>query len=305
MPTLFWKSNETTKRLLSTPFKAEEEFEKAVFHTPEILEDVFLLKRQLRGGNKPGIPDIVGLDSDGNVCIVEMKNVTVDASIIPQVLQYAIWAETNPDSLIKLWLECKDKPDDISVTWDDFDVRIIVIAPSITKSTLDIVKRINYPVDLIEINRWVDGGNHFLLVNKLEPDEKGRIRPVGGLEVYDSAYYQKKYNAKSANEFFRVVGEVEQIVQDNNWGLEKKFNKSYCSFKAGFFNVFGIEWVGLKTFVLFVKLPEDVAAKLTPTLTKYQSQWKQAVYSIDPAVTKTKTFLPILRAAYERQVGKT
>jgi hypothetical protein len=51
MPTLFWKSNGATKRLLSTPFKTEEDFEMAVFDTPQILEDVFVLKRQVRGGN--------------------------------------------------------------------------------------------------------------------------------------------------------------------------------------------------------------------------------------------------------------
>jgi len=49
-----------------------------------------------------------------------MKNVTVDASIIPQVLQYAFWAETNPDSIKSLWLECENKPDDLTISWDSF-----------------------------------------------------------------------------------------------------------------------------------------------------------------------------------------
>ncbi len=46
---------------------------------------------EVGGGNKLGIPDIIGIDADGNFCIIEMKNVTVDASIIHQVLQYAFW----------------------------------------------------------------------------------------------------------------------------------------------------------------------------------------------------------------------
>jgi len=87
MANLLWKSVAKTKRLLATPFNTEEEFEKIVFETPEILGDVFLIKRQIRGGNKPGIPDIIGVDTDGNVCIVEMKNIEVDASIVPQVLE--------------------------------------------------------------------------------------------------------------------------------------------------------------------------------------------------------------------------
>lgn len=141
MENLFWKHEGGTESLVSTPFETEEKFERLIFNTPEILEDIFLLKRQIRGGNKNGIPDIVGIDYDGNVCIVEMKNVNVDASIIPQVLQYAFWAETNPDSIKTLWLETDDKPDDLSISWDDFKVRIIVIAPKILPSSLHIVEK--------------------------------------------------------------------------------------------------------------------------------------------------------------------
>ena len=52
MANLFWKTNEDTKSLLSKSFKSEEEFETIVFNTPEILEDIFLIKRQIRGGKQ-------------------------------------------------------------------------------------------------------------------------------------------------------------------------------------------------------------------------------------------------------------
>jgi len=106
MADLFWKTSKGVKALLATPFKSEEELERIVFENSELLEDIFLLKRQVRGGSKSGIPDIIGIDSDGNICILEMKNCAVDAAIIPQVLQYAFWAESNPDSIKSLWLEC-------------------------------------------------------------------------------------------------------------------------------------------------------------------------------------------------------
>jgi RecB family endonuclease NucS len=80
MANLFWISKEATTRLVETSFRTEEEFERLIFATPEILEDIFLLKRQIRGGTKQGIPDIVGLDKDGNICIIEMKNVTVESA---------------------------------------------------------------------------------------------------------------------------------------------------------------------------------------------------------------------------------
>ena len=179
MANLFWKSAHGTKSLLATPFKTEEELERIVFQASELLEEIFVLKRQVRGGAKAGIPDIVGMDSDGNVCILEIKNVPVDAGIIPQVLEYAFWAEKHPDSIKSLWLEAEDKPDDITPAWDNLQVRILIIGPMIHKSTLDLIDKINYPVDLIEVRRWIDGKNEFLHVNKLEAEStKSRVRPA-------------------------------------------------------------------------------------------------------------------------------
>jgi len=55
MANLFWKQKgKPTLNLISTPFSTEEEFEKLIFETKEILEDIFLLKRQIRGGKKDG-----------------------------------------------------------------------------------------------------------------------------------------------------------------------------------------------------------------------------------------------------------
>lgn len=304
MANLFWKKDGETKSLLSTPFKTEEEFEKEIFNTREILEDIFLIKRQIRGGNKTGIPDIVGIDNDGNICIIEMKNVTVDASIIPQVLQYAFWAETNPDSIKSLWLECDNKPDDIAISWDSFQVRIIVIAPSILRSTLDIVDKINYPVDLIEVKRWVEEKSSLFLVNKLEADPKiTRIKPTSGIQVYDEEFYKKEYNKKSAIEFIKYAKEVEEFVLMKEWNLELKFNKHYCGFKAGFFNAFGIQWVGTKTFAFFFKLSEDEAKSTNLKMTKYESQWKQAVYYIEPGKTKIENYEPLFELSYKNLTG--
>lgn len=304
MANLFWKKGGETNSLVSTPFRTEEEFEKEIFNTQEILEDIFLIKRQIRGGTKTGIPDIVGIDNDGNVCIIEMKNVKVDASIIPQVLQYAFWAETNPDSIKSLWLECENKPDDLSISWDSFQVRIIVIAPSILRSTLGVVEKINYPVDLIEVKRWVEGNNSLYLVNKLEEEPKP-IRPksTSGLQIYDEDFYKKEYNKKSAIEFIKYAKELENFVAEKDWNLELKFNKHYCGFKAGYFNAFGIHWIGSKTFAFFLKISEIEAKNTGIEMTKYEAQWKQAYYYIEPGKTKIKDYEPLFELAYKKLAG--
>ncbi len=308
MANLFWKQKDKkTLNLLSTPFVSEEEFERVIFETKEILEDVFLIKRQIRGGKKAGIPDIIGIDNDGNVCIVEMKNVSIDASVIPQVLAYAIWAQKNPDSIKNLWLEAPEQPEDIAVNWDNYEVRIIIIAPSIESSTLELVNTINYPVDLVEIKRWVEGPNHFLLVNKLEPERPKKVKTARGLGVYDPEFYESHYNKQSVKAFLAFAQETEQLIKAKGWPLETKFNKHYCGFKHGFFNAFGIQWSSSKSFAFFFKLPKSVAEKTRPNglkMDRYDDQWKQAVYKIDPSKTKVKTFLPLFQKALEHITGK-
>lgn len=232
-----------------------------------------------------------------------MKNVVVDAAIIPQVLQYAFWAETNPDSIKSLWLECANKPDDLSISWDSFQVRIVVIAPLIRPSTLNIVKKINYPVDLIEINRWMEADNQLLLVRKLEPETPIRVGPVSGLRIYDDEFYKQEYNKESAKFFIHYVKEVKKIIHDKGWNLETKYNKHYCGFKAGFFNAFGIKWIGRKTFAFFFKLSEQEAKEVNMEMTKYESLWKEAVYYIDPQKTKTSNFLNLFEKAYKKLTG--
>lgn len=303
MANLFWKSSGRTRALQTTPFKTEDELEKIVFETSGLIEEVFVLKRQVRGGSKSGIPDIVGMDSDGNVCIIEIKNTPVDARIIPQVLEYALWAEANPDSIKSLWHESEKKPEYMKPTWEDLQVRILVIAPSIQLSTLNLVDKINYTVELIEVKRWTDGKNEFLHVNKLELPEKSKVKPASGRPVYNEKFYKETYNAKSVDQFLKYVSEVESLVKQNGWKLETSYKKLYCGFKFGFFNAFGVKWIGSKTFAFFVKISEEEANKHKIKMTKYDADFKEAVYYIEPGKTKTRSFKQLFRSAHKRLLG--
>lgn len=203
-----------------------------------------------------------------------------------------------------MWLECDNKPDDIAISWDSFQVRIIVIAPSIRRSTLDIVDKINYPVDLIEVKRWIEGDNSLYLVNRLEADQKPpRVKPTSGMQIYDEEFYKREYNKESAIHFAKYAKEVESLVEEKGWELELKFNKHYCGFKAGFFNAFGIKWVSSRTFAFFFKLSEEEANKSGIEMTRYDNQWKEAVYYIEPGKTKVRDYNVLFEMAYKKLTG--
>lgn len=304
MANLFWKTRKGVKIMQERPFLTELEFERTVFNTKELLEDIFFLKRQVRDGGKIGIPDIIGVDENGRICIIEMKNKPVDISIVPQILPYAFWAETHPDAIKSLWLQNDERPENVTTpNWDALDVKILVVAPSILRATVGFVSKIKYHVDLIEIKRWGEGKNEILVVNKLEDDEpnQAKPKPVKGLIPYDAGFYKTERNPKSVDAFMKYAGEVEAVVKKKRWPLEMKFNKQYCGFRAGFPLVFGVEWIGTKTFAFFVKLPEQEAKRIHPKMTRYEHIWKKAVYFIEPGKTRTHAFVNLFEKAFSRR----
>src|SRR5581483_5147474 len=206
-----------------------------------------------------------------------------------------------------LWLEAPNQLEDVGVDWEHYEVRIIIIAPLIERSTLELVNTINYPVDLIEVKRWVEGSSQFLFVDKLEPEQPKKIKPVRGLQVYDRDFYEAHHNKRSVEAFLQFAKTTQEFVKAKGWPLEMKFNRNYCGFKHGFFNVFGIKWMGSKTFAFFIKLPESVAQKIQPDglkMNRYSNRWKQAYYIIDPSKTNVKKFLPLFQKALESVTGK-
>lgn len=270
----------------------------------ELLEDIFVFKRQVRASRD--IPDLIGVDRDNNVVIIENKNAEVTEDILPQILRYALWAETNPDSIKALWLEVEDKPEDIEIDWDKLEIRIVVLAPRIQLSVARYVKKLNYKVDLIEVKRFVMKKDEFVLLNKLEEDQTTSKKVTKGLEEYDRSFYEKYRNKNSVKIFFSLASELEKIVKKANWKLEKKYNKHYVGFKHGFPNVFGVHWVGSKSLEVFLKIPQKDLLKMKrviPYKLEYDVRWKQATIRVDEQF-KMQKLVPACRMSYEYILGK-
>jgi len=299
MANLFWNDKKRTLNLLSKDFATEEEFEELIMSNNELLGDIFLISRQARGGKKKGIPDIIGSDKDGNVCIIEMKNVKVTSEIIPQVLRYAIWAQENPAEIENLWVKSDKQPEEYQINFDGYDVRILIIAPEIDPSTAAAIKKLNYDVELIEIKRWADKNNEFFLVNKIESPETKKITQIRGHGDYTEQEYNEHHNNTSVKRFMTLSQQLKKISNKKNWPLELKYNKNYCGLKYGHYLVAGINWWGSKTFRLFVMVPEKIAKKFEPKGAKYYGDSdKTTSYELD-GVTSLEKYTPLFQKALD------
>lgn len=306
---LYWKNDAKFQNLVETPFASERELEAYIFDNQEILGgDISIIHRQIRTGSKQGIPDMLGVDQDANACIVELKNVEADEDILPQSLSYAIWAETNPDSIKAIWLESKHKPDDIELDWDNLDIRIILVAPSFKATVPRMVGKIGYRVDLIEVRRYVYEGNEFVLVENLETAPGPRAKTTKVLGDWDWDYYEEKHGAAATAQFRKAVGNVEAFAQRQGWSLPFNLNKDYTGFKLGNRVVIAIGWAGSKAWNIQLKLPEDFDHGFQGEFwefQRYDSAFHNALYrTLNPDDPNIEELEPLLLAAYEYVSGR-
>ncbi len=300
------KSKKETVNMNEVEVHPEEAIEKIIFETENILPDVFLLKRQLQ------LPrdriDLIGLDKENNILIIEIKDEVVDESVIPQVLNYAIWVEGHPDAIKSIWLEQKNLPEDFSFDWEKpYNIKIVIIGPSFKPSVQKSVNKINYPVDLIEFKKFNDEKRDYIFLNQLITEEEKIAKPVSTVREYSLEYYKQHRNPKSARQFWALANRIEKYIKEKEWNLQRSNTSSYISFKYGFPIVFGIAFIGRKSFCLFFKIPKKVANKIKIPgyeVYRYEDQWKQALYKVESANINLRKFEPLFVAAYNNIVGK-
>jgi hypothetical protein len=302
------KGKSDSLNLNEMDFKSEEEIEKTIFETKNILPEVLPLKRQLQTYDKDSRIDIVGVDNENNILVIEIKKGIVDESVIEQVLKYSVWVETHPDAIKSIWLEQKNKPEDFVFDWNkDFNLKVLIIGRSFKPSVQRLINRITYPVELIEFKKFTDGASDYIFLNKLiVEDEKGK-RTFSGIRDYDEKFYTKNYNPHSATEFWKLCNRIEGYIKQKKWNLSRNNNKGYVSFKYGFPIVFGVQFIGSKSFGLFFKIPKGTANDIKIKgyeMLRYEDQWNQAVYKIESGDIDLNAFEPLFIASYKNIVGE-
>ena len=307
MINLYWRSEEKTRSLIPKPFDTEAKFEKYVFDNQDLLGDVYIIHRQIRTGSKQGIPDLLGVDQDARVCIIEMKNIEVTEEILPQILGYAIWADTNPDSIKAIWLESINKPDDIELDWDNIEIRVIVVAPGFSTTIPRMARKIGYQIDLVQIQRFAFEENEFVLVDIIEEKPQLRISTTKVMEDWDWDYYEKEHGKKATEQFHNTVDGLKVFVDKNNLDLPYNLNKYYTGFKLGSKLVFHVAWHGTHAWKVEIKIPGELAKEFTGEsweMQRFDEKWGKAIFRpIDPENADTSELEPLLLAAYKNISG--
>lgn len=306
MLNLYWKSGDQTRSLVEKPFESEADLEKYVFDNQDLLGgDIYVIHRQIRTGSKQGIPDMIGVDQNKRVCIIELKNIEAQEDILPQALGYGIWAEMNPDSIKAIWLESKQKPEDIEIDWDNMDIRLILIAPSFKTTVRRMAGKIGYPMDLVQLRRYGFEDNEFMLVEVIE--EKPGPRPGVTKVMADWDYYESEHGNEATAQFRKAVEALDAFVKAQGWDMQYNLNKYYTGFKLGNKVVFSVNWGGTYSWKLSLKLPELAADGFKGEhweFQRYDSSFRQAILRpLKPESPQIGELSPLLVQAYKYVSG--
>jgi hypothetical protein len=308
MLNLYWRSGTLTRSLIEYPFKSEAEFEKYIFDHQDILGgDIFIIHRQIRTGAKQGIPDMLGVDQDDRVCIIELKNQQADEDILPQALSYAIWAETNPDSIKAIWLESKHRPEDIQIDWDNLDIRVILIAPSFKSTVPRMAGKIGYPINLIQVRRYRFEDDEFLLVEVVQDTPSPKPIATKVMTAWDWDFYESEHGKEATAQFRKAVDAVAALVAKHGWDTPHNLNKYYTGFKLGNKVVFSVSWGGTYAWHLKFKIPEDLAKSFKAQhweFQRYDHSFHEAVFRpLQPHAPSVEELEPLFAGAYKTVSG--
>lgn len=304
MQNLFWKVNNETRTLVENPFSTEQELEKYIFANQDILGDISIIHRQIKTGQRQGIPDMLGVDQDNRICVIELKNQLADEDVLPQVLGYAIWAETNPDSIKAIWLESNQKPDDIEIDWDNIDIRIILVAPNFKTTVPRMAGKIGYPIDLVQIKRYSFENNEFISVEFLDKPIPQKFTTTKTTLDWDWDYYEKEHGVEATSQFKKAVEDIDEYTKKMNWSIPYNINKYYTGFKIANKVIFNVAWNGTYAWSIRFKIPKEKAIGFSGDVWEFQtysSTFKEAYFRPkNPKSANIQELEPFFIEAYKR-----
>lgn len=308
MRNLYWSSQGSLRSLSERPFASEQELERYIDRNQELLGgDIYIFRRQIRTGSHEGIPDMIGVDQDGRVCIIEIKNSETDESVLPQALGYAIWAETNPDSIKAIWLETPDRPEDMSIGWDSMDIRVILVAPAFRETVRRMASRIGFDVDLFEVQRYCLDDQELVLVELVEKPSQPLPRTTTGRQEWDWDYYRQEHGDEATAQMQRAVQALDEFFRQQGWDLPYNVNKGYVGFKYNNLLVAQVCWGGTYAWNIELKLPEGAANDLAGEhweFQRYRREFKTTILRpLQPEAVRIEEIVPLLTQAYRHVTG--
>lgn len=238
------------------PFADEvSDLESFVKNNPSILgEQVRIFAEQVDTGL--GRMDLLAMDQSleqEKLLLIELKNKPADTNVLVQVLGYASWVSTSPDS-IKLLLEKSG----LAAENADLEPKIVIVAPDIEDELIELSQYIRaFEFSFLQVRRFRLGPEFLAVVESkaIAPEKK---MPVSVQEEWDWERYERDLKIPKARLDLAkwLVSKIHNVCAEKGWSLEFRFRKGYTPFQMpGGWNVIGTENRWAKGWCIWFKLP--------------------------------------------------
>jgi hypothetical protein len=202
--------------------------------------------------------------------IVELKNVKATPEVLLQCLRYASWVQSSPDS-VRLYAK------ELDITVDPSSVRVILVAPEIDSSTIELAGYMkgNLDFEFVEIERYRIGPEEFLVLDQSHAAGPRRVGATSGQEQWSWERYESELKVKPetiavAKDLF---DRIQRLVAERAWTLVPVFRKWYVPFQLDGANTILVELKSQSAVALGVRLPEPPANLGLPTWEAEGQKW--------------------------------
>lgn len=289
------------------PFRDElEELEPLIKDNSQVLgESIEVFAEQVDTGTGDRI-DLLALDrtaGTAQIVLIELKRDIAKQETLLQTLRYANWVKNSPDS-IKLLLAKKK----ITVENVEFDPKIIIVAPLIDPSLIELSQHINaFEFDFVEVRRFGTKENCYLVT-----DHKTLLRPpiskVRATEEWDWEKYKAELNIRDERIEIgkNLFNKLATLCQEKQWQLDPIFRKYYISFKFGGRKVVYIDYSLDNQFCHLGFKLKEVPDKLGlkdphPELkSRYWEDVGEYLVRVETADFDITPYIPFIEEAYRR-----
>ena len=262
------------KKYQKVSAQKEKKIEDFIEKHPGILgNEIFIIGRQVSTSTS-GIPDILGLDQNGNLVIAELKKGLPARKIVAQIIEYATWGEDQTyDSLNKIAKEkhltnvpnlYKKFEKEYGRIPEPFNMyqRLFLIAESFDKKTIDMcryLKRSGIDISCVEINFHQSGNHEVVDTNLVVGSEETKSEELGGDRISQQLTWKERLEQKATpTNKANVTKFISKL--ESKYGIKGKIH-------AG-------------NFFLYTKTPYE-KKNLLATLSLRQETW-QVNFRVDP-----------------------
>jgi hypothetical protein len=166
------------------PFLDEtSDMEDFVKKNAKILGDLIIFSEQTISAGRDKRTDLLAINKDGDVLIIELKMILAGPDVLGQVLGYRNYWRQNLEAVKNLWNEFREKPEEFEPDFQNYDPRVLLVAPEFEKELLEIVSSERLPIECAEITRYEHEDRIFVVVDRMEPPV-AKIGPVVGQREY-------------------------------------------------------------------------------------------------------------------------